>query len=264
MDSHRSLVEKAKLLATEAAELVIASSLSTDSISTKSSGTDMVTEVDRATERYLVGQILDSYPSDSIIGEEGARHVGTSDISWVIDPIDGTTNFIYGFPSYSVSIGIKSTEATIAGAVYNIPEKSLYWAGKDMGAFRNRNKIHVREQVPIQDSLIGTGFSYSPSRREAQARFLPGLIGHIRDIRRAGAASLDLCYLAEGRLDGYYEAGLWPWDYTAASLIVREAGGYVEGFDSIEPSPILTLAATNRELIDFLRDKLRASVPFPD
>ena len=264
MQSYQTLVEAAKTFATEAADLVRSSRMQQLSISSKSSSTDMVTDVDKATENFLVERIHGAFPEHSIIAEEGSDLKGASEVSWIIDPIDGTTNFIYGFPSYSVSIGVRVAETIVAGAVFNIPEDALYWSGKGLGAFKNSDRIHVRERVAVSRSLIGTGFGYSALRRVAQAKFLASIIGEVRDIRRAGAASLDLCFLAEGRLDGYYEAGLWPWDYTAATLIVREAGGTIFGPVDDEPSRELTIGASNLELASFLRDKLHPYLPFEE
>ncbi|TAN29530.1 MAG: inositol monophosphatase [Actinomycetota bacterium] len=264
MQSYQTLVEAAKTFATEAANLVRSSRNEQLSISSKSSITDMVTDVDKAAENYLVERIHQVFPEHSIIAEEGSDHKGSSEVSWIIDPIDGTTNFIYGFPSYSVSVGVRTHDDVVAGAVYNIPENALYWSGKGMGAFKNSSQIHVRDKVAISKSLIGTGFGYSALRRVAQAKFLASIIGEVRDIRRAGAASLDLCFLAEGRLDGYYEAGLWPWDYTAAALIVREAGGTILGPTDEEPSGELTIGASNLELADFLRRKVIPFLPFEE
>ncbi|MDA8080735.1 MAG: inositol monophosphatase family protein [Actinomycetota bacterium] len=264
MRSYQTLVGAAKTFAIDAAELINSSGKRHFAISSKSSSNDMVTEVDQATENYLVERISKKFPNHSIIAEEGANHSGTSEISWVIDPIDGTTNFIYGFPSYSVSIGVRDKDRPIAGAIYNISENSLYWAGAGMGAYKGSSQIRVRTQVPVANSLIGTGFGYTAVRRVAQARFLTQLIGEVRDIRRAGAASLDLCYVAEGRLDGYYESGLWPWDYTAASVIVKEAGGTLLGPKDTEPSGELTVAASNAQLAAFLREKILPYLPFPE
>lgn len=264
MKDYEPLVEAAKTFATTASELVVRSQSERFSIGTKSTANDMVTDVDRATEQFLVDAILDRFPNDSVVGEESGERKGNSGRSWIIDPIDGTTNFIYGFPAFSVSIGVKEKEELVAGAVFNIPESALYWAGKEMGAFKNNSPIKVREPVDHSNSLIGTGFGYSSRRRVAQSKFLSTIIGEIRDIRRAGAASLDLCYLAEGRLDGYYEAGLWPWDFSAATLIVREAGGIVKGLDSPEPTSELTVATSNISLCNFLTERIRPYIPFED
>ncbi len=264
MKSYQTLVEAAKTLAIEAARLVSSSQKRDFSMTSKSSINDIVTDVDKAAEAFLIERISTLFPDDSIVAEEGGTRSGTSGIYWVLDPIDGTTNFIYDFPSYSVSIGVKEGDNTVAGAVFNIAEDTLYWAGTGLGSFKDQERIHVRERVPIENSLIGTGFGYTAARRTAQAKYLSTLIGDVRDIRRAGAASLDLCYVAEGRLDGYYESGLWPWDYAAASLIVREAGGIVLGPTSDLPTAELTVAASNLELATFLKDRLLPFLPFAD
>lgn len=258
------LVEAAKIFATEASQLVAGSQIERLAIRTKSTENDMVTDVDRATETFLIEAILSRFPNDTVIGEENGERYGNSGRSWIIDPIDGTTNFVYGFPAYSVSIGVKEDDDFVAGAVFNIPESTLYWAGKEMGAFKNGSPIRVRPPIDHTQALIGTGFGYSSKRRMSQSKFLSTIIGEIRDIRRAGAASLDLCYVAEGRLDGYYESGLWPWDYTAATLIVREAGGIVRGLDGPEPTPSLTVATSNLPLSDFLTERIRPHIPFED
>ncbi len=264
MKSYQTLVEAAKTFATDAAAIVRSGNKRNFAISSKSSSNDMVTDVDKATESYLVERISQAFPNHSIVAEEGGNRSGTSDISWIIDPIDGTTNFIYGFPSYAVSIGVRENDMPVAGAIYNISEDTLYWAGFETGAYKNSSQIRVRNQVPFANSLIGTGFGYTAVRRVAQAQFLAQIIGEVRDIRRAGAASLDLCFVAEGRLDGYYESGLWPWDYAAASIIVKEAGGFLLGSKDDDPSGELTVAASNPELAAFLRQKVLPYLPFPE
>lgn len=262
MNEYEKLADVAKQLAVEAAQIVDNAKSMNLSIDTKSSTTDMVTDIDKTVERYLCEKILHKYPNHSIVAEESGQHKGSSEISWVIDPIDGTTNLIYGFPAYSISIGIKHCDDIVAGVVYSITDGSMYWASKGGSAFKNKNQIHVRKASEVSSSLIGTGFGYSARRRVAQSQFLSTIISEVRDIRRAGAASLDICYVAEGRLDGYYESGLWPWDYTAATLIAREAGGIVKGL-SDEPNDDLTISASNQILADFLTAKLRPHVPFP-
>jgi myo-inositol-1(or 4)-monophosphatase len=264
MNTYQSLLEAAKQIAKEAADHIQATRTNEYQISTKSSTTDMVTSIDKSVETFIVQKIRHLYPSHSIIAEEGSDFEGKSDIAWVIDPIDGTTNFIYNFPAYSVSLAVTERETTVAGVVMNLAENSMYWASKDGGAFKDNQTIEVRGPEQISRSLIGTGFGYSPIRRVSQANFLHSIIGEVRDIRRAGAASLDLCYLAEGRLDGYYEAGLKQWDYAAGSLIVTEAGGIVTGITELRPNSDLVVAASNPELADFLRNKLIPWVPFPD
>lgn len=264
MKSYQTLTEAAKSFASEGAAIVHSLRKQSLTVSSKSTSNDMVTNADRETERFLVDRIQSEFPNDSIIAEEGGNRQGTSEISWVIDPIDGTTNFIYDFPSYSVSVGVYENDMPVAGAVFNVLENALYWAGKGIGAFKDNEPIHVRTPVPRENSLIGTGFGYSSSRRKAQAEFLVEIIGEIRDIRRAGAASLDLCYVAEGRLDGYFESGLWPWDFAAASIIVTEAGGVLLGPKGGEPTSELTIAASSSELAGYLRNKLLPYLPLPD
>ena len=259
MDRYDELVILAKRLAIGASEIINVASKSAFSIATKSNSNDMVTEIDKLAEQYLVSEILKVRSNDSIFGEEGANYLGTSGISWVIDPIDGTTNFIYGIPNYAVSIGIKEGETVIVGVVSNIPENVLYTGCIGGGAYKNSQPIHVRSAARFENSLIGTGFGYSSSYRRVQAQFLKELIGEVRDIRQTGAASLDLCHLAEGRLDGYFEGGLWPWDFTAAALIVREAGGVVIGAEQDDPSEEMTIAASNVKLAQFLRSKFLKS-----
>lgn len=263
MNNFELLTQTAKTLATEAAKLV-QSAISKDlAIDTKSSSTDMVTETDKMVERYLCDNILQKYPDHAIIAEESGNSFGSSEFTWVIDPIDGTTNFIYGFPAYAISIGIKHNDDIVGGVVYSLSDDAIYWASKGKGAYKNARQIHVRQPTDTAQSLIGTGFGYSATRRIAQSKFLSSIIGEVRDIRRAGAASLDICYVAEGRLDGYYECGLWPWDYTAATLIAREAGGIVRGIYE-NPTNELTIAASNPHLVGYLIAKLEPWIPFPD
>ena len=264
MTSYQTFLDAAKKFALDAATLIKTHGENQYSATSKSSINDMVTDVDKAAEAFLINSICDQFPNDSILSEEAGSISGSSGISWVIDPIDGTTNFIYGFPSYSVSIGVQYGENTVAAAICSVPDNSLYWAGIGIGAFKGSGEIHVRKKVPIENSLIATGFGYSAVRRVAQAKYLAHIIGEVRDIRRGGAASLDLCYVAEGRLDGYYETGLWPWDYAAATLLVREAGGTVAGPDGQIPTQDLTVAASNPELASFLRERALPFLPFPD
>ncbi|MDA8269817.1 MAG: inositol monophosphatase family protein [Actinomycetota bacterium] len=264
MKSYQTFLEAAKTFAADAAGLASSSRKRHFSVSSKSSVNDMVTNVDKDTENYIVERISREFPDDTIIAEESGHRTGTSGISWVIDPIDGTTNFIYDFPSCTVSIGVRDNDTTVAGAVCDVMQGDIYWAGVGIGSFKNSDPIHVRDGALIENSLIGTGFGYSSARRIAQAEFLASIIGDIRDIRRTGAASLDLCYVAEGRLDGYYEVGLWPWDFTAAALIVTEAGGYVLGPKDTTPSGELTVAASTMELASFLRAKVVPHLPFAD
>lgn len=192
----------------------------------------MVTEVDRETEALIVGRILAARPDDGVLGEEGANRAGTSGVRWVIDPLDGTTNYLYGYPAYAVSIGVEAEGTTVAGVVYDAARSELFSASKDGGAFLNGRAISVSGQERLELALCGTGFGYDREMRRRQAAVCNLLIPQLRDIRRSGSAAIDLCTVACGRVDAYYEFGLNDWDRAAGILIVREAGGRAELVES--------------------------------
>lgn len=195
------------------------------SAQTKSSPTDPVTEADAAAEQIIMDGILAERPDDGIVGEEGANRQGSSGVEWFVDPIDGTTNYLYGIPAYSVSIAASVGGEPTVGVVLNPVTVELFTATAKGGAFLNGRAITVSGKEELATSLIATGFSYRHEQRAMQARLLNSVLPQVRDIRRFGSAALDLCSVAAGRVDGYYEAGLNIWDYAAGSLIVREAGG---------------------------------------
>lgn len=224
-------------------------------VETKSSPTDLVTEADRETEDLIVRRILEARPDDGLLGEEGANRAGSSGVRWVIDPIDGTTNFVYGVPAYSVSIGVEREGSVVAGVVNDVALGQAYTASLGGGAHLNGRSITVSSKTDLSTSLMGIGFAYDPLRREAQARFYDGVMADIRDVRRMGSAALDLCRVACGQLDGYFEFQLNPWDVAAGGLIVREAGGVTMGFHghTFEEGWVL---ATNQALAAPLKDVL--------
>ncbi len=191
---------------------------------TKSSDTDLVTAFDRAAERSIVDAIRARWPDDAIIGEEGAAFSGTSGRSWYVDPIDGTTNFVYDQPAWSCSVAVGDGAGMIAGAVYVPPLDELYSAHAGGGATCNARPIHTSDLDDVSTALVGTGFGYDRSVRRDQARIVTRLIGEVRDIRRLGSAAFDLCCVAAGRLDAYFERHLNSWDAAAGELIAREAG----------------------------------------
>jgi myo-inositol-1(or 4)-monophosphatase len=201
-------------------------------VDTKSSPTDMVTEVDRETEALIVGRILAARPTDGVLGEEGANRAGTSGVRWVIDPLDGTTNYVYGYPAYSVSIGVEADGETVVGVVYDAARGELFSASKGGGAFLNGKAISVSSQEQPGLALCATGFGYEPEIRRRQAAVCAWMTPRVRDIRRSGSAAIDLCSAACGRVDAYYEFGLNDWDRAAGILIVREAGGRAEVLES--------------------------------
>ncbi|MCF4006499.1 inositol monophosphatase [Corynebacterium uropygiale] len=199
---------------------------------TKSSAVDPVTVVDTLAEEYIAGELGRRRPEDGLIGEEGSRHTSGSGISWIIDPIDGTVNFLYGIPHFAVSLAAARDGKVIAGAVIDVSSRAVYHAVAGGGAFVDvdgeRHELRVNAPRSLGESLVATGFAYTSARREAQARILSSVLPRVRDIRREGSAALDLCSLAAGRVDIYYEHGINCWDYAAGALIAEEAGARVQ------------------------------------
>lgn len=194
---------------------------------TKSSDVDVVTEADRATEALIRDTIRARRPDDAFLGEEGDDESGTTGVRWVIDPIDGTVNFLYGLPQFAVSIAAEVDGRVVAGVVLNAATGTEYVARTEDGrtvARRDGRAIAVRGEAPLSHRLLATGFSYDREVRVRQAEALTRLIPHVRDVRRLGSCALDLCLVAEGALDGYVEEGVNLWDHAAGGLIARAAG----------------------------------------
>ena len=212
--------------------------------STKSSTTDVVTEYDRAAEAHIVDELRRRRPHDAIIGEEGTDDDGTSGYAWFIDPIDGTTNFVYDQPSWSCSVAVAHDGHMVAGAVFVPPLDELYSAATGAGSTRNGETIRVSGATDLSLALVGTGFSYDPATRRRQATVVAGLIDQVRDIRRLGSAAVDLCMVACGRLDVYFERHLNSWDAAAGELIAREAGATTSDFRGGPARPAELLATT--------------------
>lgn len=233
-------------------------------VETKSSSVDLVTEVDRSAEMTIVRGLTDARPDDGVLGEEGAAVAGTSGVRWIIDPIDGTTNFVYGIPSYSVSIAAEVDGVVVAGAVYDPAGEVLFAAAIDRGATRNGDPIVCTSPRSLEggshlaQALVATGFGFVPERRRAQAEVLVAVIPQIRDIRRFGSAALDLCSVACGRVDAYFESGLNHWDFAAGRLIASEAGAIVGDLRG-GPGDSTFLIAAAPHVFDPLRDALRAA-----
>jgi len=198
---------------------------------TKSSLVDVVTEVDRASEALIRERILAKRPDDSFLGEEGDDVHGTSGVRWIVDPVDGTVNLLYGVPAYAVSIAAEADgpdgRRVVAGVVINAATGVEYAAALGEGATRDGQPIHTRPQGPLERRLVGTGFGYLRESRVIQADGLTRLLPEIRDIRRMGACALDLCAVAEGSLDAYLEEGVHLWDHAAGGLVAAEAGAVV-------------------------------------
>lgn len=218
-------------------------------VDTKSTATDVVTEMDARAERWIVEQILAARPDDGILGEEDGEHKGSSGVRWVIDPLDGTVNYLYRIPIWAVSIGVEIAGEVKVGVVRVPALDETYQGIAGQGAWLGRERadaarLGVSGATDLAQSLIGTGFGYSASRRAVQARVLLHVITEVRDIRRPGAAAIDLCWVARGLLDGYYERGLKPWDLAAGGLIAREAGAVVSGLHGMPASEALTVASS--------------------
>ena len=203
-------------------------------LDTKSTATDMVSDADREAEELLVQILTAARPHDALLGEEGAGREGTSGLRWVVDPLDGTTNFVFGYPQWAVSVAVEDEHGPLAGAIYDPCRDELFAAARGRGTTLNGDRVHVRGTHDLSQALIATGFSYDAERRALQAARVADVIPRIRDIRRGGAAAIDLAWVACGRLDGYWESGLNAWDWSAGSLLVTEAGG----FWSCQPGPL--------------------------
>ncbi len=248
----------ARRLAAEAAGLLSERQTSPGAIGTKTSATDLVSEVDHASERLIVDAIRQARPGDGIVGEEGTADDGTSGWRWVIDPLDGTINYLYGLPSYAVSIAVERDGQAEVGVVAQPAHRETFCAIRGRGATRNGVPITASSHADLATALVGTGFSYEAERRATQATVLARVLPAVRDIRRAGAASVDLCWVACGRLDGYYEHGLQPWDFAAGALIATEAGAHTGDLEGGPPSGVFTMAAGSA-LFEPLRQLLVAA-----
>jgi myo-inositol-1(or 4)-monophosphatase len=226
MSNENQILELALAIARQAGELLINRPASWD-LTAKSTAIDIATQMDHASEKLIVNAILAARPDDGIIGEEGADREGTSGLTWVIDPIDGTVNYFYGLPGWNISIGVKDSQGVLVGVVHSPTFNATWHAARGGGAFLNNEKIECNNPVELDKALIATGFAYEIKDRENQVEIINQLLPKIRDIRRMGAAATDLCCVASGMVDGYIETGLKEWDLAAGSLIAHEAGAVV-------------------------------------
>jgi myo-inositol-1(or 4)-monophosphatase len=212
-------------------------------IGSKSTPTDLVTRMDRASEELIVSALRAARPDDAVLAEEGGAQRGRSGVRWLLDPIDGTVNYVYGLPQYAVSIAAEIDGVVQAGVVHN-PETGEEWtAVRGAGAWRDGRRLTGPAASTMDQTLLGTGFGYDARRRAEQAAVIAALLPEVRDIRRFGSAALDLCFVAEGRLDAYYERGLNPWDGAAGGLVAQEAGVLVTGLRGEPAGEAMTLAA---------------------
>jgi len=238
-------------------------------VGTKTSPTDVVTEMDQAAERLIRNQILAERPHDAILGEEGGQTGGDAPVRWVVDPLDGTVNYLYGLPDWAVSIAAEFGGNVVAGAVCAPRRDAVFCAVLGGGAWRasltgqhdppepsgpggldgaagvlaGAEPLSCNDRVPLGRALIATGFGYEPGRRQVQGEVLSAVLPRVRDIRRNGACAVDLCSLAAGNVDGYFERGVQYWDIAAGSLIAREAGALVGGLGGRPAGPSMTIGA---------------------
>ena len=226
MSENEQLLDLALRVGKKAAELLSARP-ETLEVSTKSSDVDIVTQMDKASETLIVTSILAERPHDGIIGEEGADRKSTSGITWVIDPLDGTVNYFYGLPGWNVSIAAKDDMGVVVGVVVSPTLQSTWWATRGGGSFHNGKKLTCNDPVELNRTMLATGFAYETEKRTLQLKFINSLLPSIRDIRRNGAAAVDLCFVGAGNVDAYFESGLHEWDVAAGGLIAREAGALV-------------------------------------
>lgn len=279
-----SLLDLACEVAVAAGRLLIGSGGRPEVVATKSSPTDVVTEADQAAEALIRGLIGEKRPGDRILGEEGGEtgpggtggQGGRSDVRWIVDPLDGTVNYLYGLPDWAVSVAAEVDGTVVAGAVFVPRRDELYsarlghgawlssgaldWRGEDTGS---PVRLACNRDVPLAQALVATGFGYAAGRRQVQGDVLRAVLPRVRDIRRGGSAAVDLCSVASGTVDAYYERGVNLWDIAAGGLIAAEAGAEVTGLHGRPPSPSMTLAAPPPLLGD-LHDLLASTDPERD
>jgi myo-inositol-1(or 4)-monophosphatase len=231
-------------------------------VGTKSTDTDLVTAADRAVEALLEELLLDGQPDDRLLGEESGESGGDDrttrvdrGVRWIVDPIDGTVNYVYGIPQYGVSVAAEVSGTVVAGVVMNVASGEEWTAVRGGGAWRSGIRLTGSTATDLNQALVATGFGYDAARRAYQATVLTGVLPRVRDIRRLGAAALDLCAAAEGRVDLFYEKGLNAWDHAAGGLIATEAGLLVTGLRGDPPGPAMVVAgppALHHQLHDLL------------
>jgi len=222
-------------------------------VATKSSATDIVTDADRAVESFLVDQLRRRRPGDAVLGEESgeSQPAGTNTTRWILDPIDGTVNFMLGLPQFSVSIAVEVDGLVVAGCVHNPSSGHTFSAVRGNGAFLGRTQLHGPRAVPLAEAVVATGFGYDAQRRARQGVMVGELIGRVGNLRRLGSAALDLCSLAAGWVDAYYEGPLGEWDCAAGLLIAAEAGVELSGLAGRPAGPWMVAGAHPSLAADF-------------
>ncbi|MDQ1683346.1 MAG: monophosphatase [Frankiaceae bacterium] len=224
----------------------------------KSTPTDAVTVMDRRAEALILDGLRAERPHDRVVAEESGDNDRDAEVTWYVDPLDGTVNYLYGLPQYAVSIAAAIRDDVVAGVVVDVARDDTYVAVRGQGATRNEHKLRCTTQTDPAMALVGTGFAYSATTRIEQAKVLAHLLPQVRDVRRLGSAALDLCAVATGWLDAYYERGMHPWDWAAGTLIAREAGAQVGGLDG-RPLGAGVMLAANPVLFERMHRLLTAA-----
>lgn len=201
----------------------------------KSSATDLVSDADRAAERLIIDRLAAERPDDGVLGEEGTSIDGGGGRRWLVDPLDGTTNYLYGYPAWSVSVALEDGGGGRVAVVHDPVRGETFRAARGQGCELNGDAVRVRHHDRLETALIATGFGYAVELRERQAAAMTRILPRVRDLRRGGSAALDLAWFACGRVDGYFERGLKPWDWAAGRLLVTEAGGEVRELEGEPP-----------------------------
>jgi myo-inositol-1(or 4)-monophosphatase len=252
MSSDLELAERAARAAGEV--LISYYGRAPEGLASKTSATDPVSDADREAERVIRELLEAERPDDALVGEEGSHSSGDSGRRWIVDPLDGTVNFLYGLRAWGVSIALEDEHGLAVGVVFNPVSGECFAAERGKGATMSGRPIQVTDCRALEQAMVATGFSYDSQRRAEQAELLVELLPRIRDLRRAGAAALDLAYVAAGRVDAYYERDLKRWDEAAGLLLVQEAGGVTA---DLEGEPHGVVAAGTQELLDELLPLVR-------
>lgn len=227
-------------------------------VESKSSVIDLVTEVDKLSEAMLLARVRETFPEHSVLAEEGGSRDNASDYCWVIDPLDGTINYAHGFPIFCISVALQYRGESILGVIHVPALAETFTAVKGGGAFLNGGRLRVSETTRLNQSLLATGFPYDRATDpNNNVKYFNGLITKVQGIRRAGSAAYDLCNVAAGRFDGYWEFKLKPWDVAAGTLMVTEAGGVIEYLDRPQHQGIALIAA-NPEFVGVIKAELEA------
>jgi myo-inositol-1(or 4)-monophosphatase len=233
-------------------------------IRSKSSATDLVSDADDRAERAIVTRIRKQRPDDALVAEEGSSARGSSGVSWYVDPLDGTINYLYGIPHWCVSICCADSAGPLAGVVFDPLRDELFTTARGGGAHLGKQRLGVTDKRDLASALIATGFGYDAAQRVTQGRIIARVLGEVRDVRRFGSAALDLSWVAAGRFDGYFESVEKPWDWMAGAMLVREAGGQVAELtptDSAFPHIVASGPGIHHDLVALLARAIEGLSP---